>query len=61
MNTKRFLCAALGAVCYFAFLQAQVRTEKKKKNLAFWPDSIRKTKIHGWISNQSIDLLGGKC
>ena len=26
MNTKRFLCAALGAVCYFAFLQAQVRT-----------------------------------
>ena len=27
MNTKRFLCAALGAVCYFAFLQAQVRTE----------------------------------
>ena len=28
MNTKRFLCAALGAVCYFAFLQAQVRTEQ---------------------------------
>ena len=27
MNTKRFLCAALGAVCSFAFLQAQVRTE----------------------------------
>ena len=28
MNTKRILCAALGAVCYFAFLQAQVRTEQ---------------------------------
>ena len=28
MNTKRFLCAALGTVCYFAFLQAQVRTEQ---------------------------------
>ena len=28
MNTKRFLCAALGAVCCFAFMQAQVRTEQ---------------------------------
>ena len=28
MNTKRFLCAALGAVCYFAFLLAPVRTEQ---------------------------------
>lgn len=28
MNTKRFLFAALGAVCSFAFLQAQVRTEQ---------------------------------
>ena len=33
----------------------------RRKNLAFWPDSIRKTRIHGWISNQSVDLLGGKC
>ena len=28
MNTKRFLCAALGAVCCFAFMQAQGRTEQ---------------------------------
>ena len=33
----------------------------RRKNLAFWPDSIRKTRIHGWISNQSVDLFGGKC
>ena len=38
------------------FIQASHR-----KNLAFWPDSIRKTRIHGWISNQNVDLLGGKC
>lgn len=28
MNTKRFLCAALGAICSLAFMQAQVRTEQ---------------------------------
>ena len=28
MNTKRLLCAALGAVCCFAFMQAQVSTEQ---------------------------------
>ena len=45
MNTKRFLCAALGAVCYFAFLQAQVRTEQTfekgwKFRLAFRPHAV---------------------
>ena len=29
MNTKRFLCAALGAICSLAIKQAQVRTEQK--------------------------------
>lgn len=28
MNTKRFLCATLGAICSLAFMQAQVRTEQ---------------------------------
>lgn len=36
MNTKRILCAALGAVCYFAFLQAQVRTEQTSKRVEIY-------------------------